>query len=88
MELGPNGKLAGGDTSFSYSGHWKQDGERFTANLTSKRFASGPSVFGMDEIEITVEGHSKGGVAASCIGCAKQAPGLKLEVTLIRMSDD
>lgn len=88
MELGANGKLSGGDTSFSYSGHWKQEGERFIANLTSKRFASGPSVFGPDEIDITVEGPSNACVSASCTGFAKQAPGLKLEVTLVRMSAD
>jgi hypothetical protein len=88
VEFGPNGMLAGGDTSFSYSGHWKQEGERFTANLTSKRLAPGPSVFGLDEIDITVEGRSNAGVSASCTGFAKQAPGLKLEVTLVRMSGD
>lgn len=88
VEFGPNGMLAGGDTSFSYSGYWKQEDERFMAILTSKRFAPGPSVFGMDEIDITVEGRSKAGVVASCTGFAKQAPGLKLEVTLVRMSDD
>ena len=87
VELGPNGMLSGGDTSFSYSGHWKQEGDRFTANLTSKRFASGPGVFGMDEIDIAVTGRATGDVVGSCTGFAKQAPGLKLDVTLVRMCD-
>ncbi len=78
----------GGDTSFSYSGSWKQEGNRFTANLISKRFAAGPSVFGLEEVEITVEGRSTAGVAASCTGLARQAPGVKLDVTLVRMSGD
>jgi hypothetical protein len=43
--------LSGGDTTFAYSGHWKQDGERFKATLLAKRFASAPpGVFGMDVI--------------------------------------
>jgi hypothetical protein len=45
-------------------------------------------VFGVDEIDIIVSGDSDGGESVSCIGFAKQAPGLKLEVTLIRMRDD
>jgi hypothetical protein len=88
VELGPNGKLAGGDASYRYSGQWEQEGDRFTAKLTSKRFAPGPSVFGMDEVDIVVEGRSNEGVTASCKGFAKQAPGVSLEVTLVRMSND
>jgi hypothetical protein len=88
VDFGPNGELSGGDTSFSYSGHWKQDGERFKATLLAKRIAPGPpGVFGMDEIDITVSGRSDGGASASCTGFAKQSPGLKLDVTLIRMVD-
>jgi T3SS negative regulator,GrlR len=89
IEFGPNGALKGGDTSFAYAGNWEQDGERFKATLSAKRFAPGPpGVFGMDEIDITVTGHSDdGGVSTSCTGFAKQAPGLKLEVMLIRLND-
>jgi hypothetical protein len=89
VEFSPNGKLSGGDTTFAYAGHWKQDGERFKATLSAKRIAPGPpGVFGMDAIDIILAGHSDGGVSASCTGFAKQSPGLKLEVTLIRISDD
>jgi hypothetical protein len=42
----------------------------------------------MDEIDIIVAGHSDGGESASCTGFAKQSPGLRLEVTLIRMRDE
>jgi hypothetical protein len=89
VEFGPNGELSGGDTTFSYIGSWEQDGERFKAAISAKRTAPGPpGVFGMDEIDIIVAGHSDGGVSASCAGFAKQSPGLRLEVTLIRMRDE
>jgi hypothetical protein len=42
----------------------------------------------MDKIDITVAGHSDGDASTSCTGFAKQAPSLKLEVTLIPLSDD
>jgi hypothetical protein len=88
VEFGPNGKLSGGDPSFSYIGNWEQDGERFKIALSAKRVVPGPpGVFGMDEIDIILTGYSDGGVSASCTGFAKQSPGLKLEVTLICMND-
>jgi hypothetical protein len=89
VEFGPDGKLSGGDTTFSYIGTWTQERERLKATISARRFAPGPpGVFGMDAIDITVAGHSDGGASVSCTGFAKQAPGLKLEVTLIRICDD
>ena len=89
VEFGPNGELSGGDTTFSYIGNWEQDGERFKATISAKRMAPGPpGVFGMDEIDIIVAGHSDGGGSASCTGFAKQSPGLRLEVILIRLRDE
>ena len=89
VELSPDGKLSGGDTTYSYDGNWTQDGERFRATLTARRFAPGPpGVFGLDEIDIVVTGSSDDGTSASCTGFAKQAPGLKLAVELIRACDD
>jgi hypothetical protein len=89
VEFSSNGTLSGGDTTFSYIGNWKQDGDRFKAAISAKRIAPGPpGVFGMDEIDISLVGHSDGGASASCTGFAKQSPGLKLEVTLIRLRDD
>ena len=85
----PDGKLSGGDTTFSYLGNWTQEGERFKAAILARRMAPGPpGVFGMDEIDITLAGHSDSDVSTSCTGFAKQSPGLKLEVTLIRIGDD
>jgi hypothetical protein len=88
VELGPNGELAGGDTTFSYVGNWTQEGDRFKAAFSATRTVPGPpGVFGgLDEIDIVVAGQSDGGVSTSCAGFAKQSPGLKLEVTLIRLA--
>jgi hypothetical protein len=88
VEFGPDGKLTGGDTTFSYIGNWTQEGHRFKATLSARRFAPGPpGVFGMDGIDIVVAGRSDDGAAITCTGFAKQAPGLKLEVELIRMQE-
>ena len=89
VEFGPRGELSGGDTTFSYIGNWEQDGERFKAAISARRMAPGPpGVFGMDEIDIVVAGHSDDEVSASCTGFARQSPGLRLEVTLIRIRDE
>ncbi|MEA2822997.1 MAG: hypothetical protein QOJ86_5001 [Bradyrhizobium sp.] len=87
VEFAPDGKLAGGDSTFSYVGHWKREGSRFKAELSAKRFEPGPpGVFGLDEIDIIITGSTHGN-AGELTGFAKQAPALKLEVTLVRMSD-
>src|SRR6478752_2286651 len=83
VEFGPDGKLSGGDTTFSYAGNWTQEGERFRATLSAKRATPRPP-FGMDEIDIVVTGHSHEGASVSCTGFAK---GLKFEVEIIRMDD-
>ena len=55
----------------------------------AKRIAPGPpGVFGLDELDLTLAGYSNGGVSASCTGFAKQSPGLKLAVTLVRMGPE
>lgn len=33
VEFGPDGKLGGGDTTFSYTGSWTQEGSRFKAAI-------------------------------------------------------
>jgi hypothetical protein len=89
VEFGPHGRLTGGDTTFSYSGNWSQVGERFKAALSARRIAPGPpGVFGRDEIDIVVSGDSDGGASVSCNGFAKQSPGLRLDVVLMRIGDD
>lgn len=86
--FGPDGKLGGGDATFSYYGDWEQEGKRFKATLSAKRTSAGPpGVFGIDEVDIVVTGSSDGGPTLLCTGFAKQAPGLKLDVTLDRLRD-
>jgi hypothetical protein len=86
VEFGPDGKLSGGDTTFSYAGNWTQEGERFRATLSAKRATPRPhGVLGMDEIDIVVTGHSNDGASVSCTGFAE---GLKFGVELIRINDD
>jgi hypothetical protein len=87
VEFGPDGHLSGGDTTFSYKGNWTQESGRFKATLSAKRVEPGPpGVFGVDEIDIVVAEYSEAGGSVLCTGFAKQSPGLKLEVVLIRMS--
>ena len=87
--LAPNGRLSGGDTVLSYIGHWRTDGEQFEATVFTARHSPGqPSVFGVDDLDISLTGRSKGGVTASCKGTAKQTPGLSFEATLVCMVDN
>jgi len=89
VEIGADGKLGGGDDTFVYDGHWSQDGDRFRATLSAKRVVPGPpGVFGLDEVDIVVSGLSDGSATLACTGFAKQAPGLKLEVVLVRLGEE
>jgi len=82
-----NGKISGGDSFFTYSGSYQTDDDRFTAVLTTKRYAAGPpTVFGLDEVEIRLEGKIRGMMAA-CTGAAEQAPGVPFEATLFLGQD-
>jgi hypothetical protein len=87
--LAPDGKLSSRDTIMSYTGHWRAEGEQFEASVSAVRHSTGPGDFGaLDKIDVTMIGQAWGGSTASCKGTAKQAPGLKLEATLVRMADD
>jgi hypothetical protein len=86
--LAPDGELSGGDTIMSYTGHWRADGDQFEATVFATRHSPGPALGEADDLDLTLTGRSKGGVTASCKGTAKQAPGLTLEATLVRMGDN
>jgi len=82
-----NGKISGGDSIFTYGGSYEIHDNRFTATLTTKRYAAGPStVFGIDEVEVKLTGTFKG-MMASCSGAAEQAPGVVFEATLFLSQD-
>jgi hypothetical protein len=89
VELGSDGGLRGGDSTFCYTGHWEQEGERLQAKLSARRTRPGPpGVFGMDDLDLTVTGRGNDDASFSCTGFASQSPGLRLELTLLRIGDD
>jgi len=82
-----DGMISGGDSFFHYGGTYEIEGDRFTATLTTKRFADGPTtVFGLDEVELKLAGMFKGTIA-SCTGTSAQAPDLQFEATLFLGQD-
>jgi hypothetical protein len=81
------GRITGEDTVIAYSGCYEQNGDQFTAMVRTRRYCEGqPSVFGVDEVDIKLEGRSSGQMVV-CKGTAQQAPGLVFEATLIRSRD-
>jgi hypothetical protein len=82
-----DGKLTGGDTALACTGTYFQNGDRFSASVRTRRHTPGqPSVFGIDNLDLTLTGKSTP-TTASCTGTAKQAPGLTFEATLVPMAD-
>jgi hypothetical protein len=82
-----NGLISGGDSIFTYSGCYEIDEDRFTAALTTRRHAAGPTtVLGADEVEVKLVGKING-TTASCSGTAEQAPGVVFEATLFLSQD-
>ncbi len=76
------GRISGGDSFFNYDGHYEIEGDRFTATLSTKRIADGPTtVFGLDEVELTLNGTFRG-VIARCTGRSAQAPDVAFEAML------
>lgn len=83
-----DGNLTGGDSFFSYSDFYEQNGDQFHATVKTARHSEGPStIFGVDQVELSLEGRSNGAMA-SCTGMAKQAPNLSFKATLILAQDD
>ena len=82
-----DGRMTGGDAIIAYAGSYQQDGDNFTATITTHRQAEGhASIFGIDDIDLTLSGRSLG-KTVSCTGSAKQAPGVLLQATLIKVDD-
>ncbi|QIO35902.1 hypothetical protein [Bradyrhizobium sp. 1(2017)] len=83
------GRISGSDSFFTYGGSYQfDDDQHFTAVLTTRRHAEGPStVFGRDEVEVELSGVSSGAMA-TCSGTSRQAPGVMFEATLIYSQDD
>jgi len=82
-----NGKLSGGDAVLAYSGSYEINGDRFTAVVFTERHSPGqPSLFGIDNLELEVEGKLNDKTAV-CSGRARHAPDVPFHVTLIRVQD-
>ncbi len=82
-----DGKISGGDCFFSYGGSYEVDNDRFTATLTTRRCADGPTtLFGVDEVEVKLTGAVNGTIAC-CSGTSEQAPGVHFEATLFLGED-
>jgi hypothetical protein len=83
-----DGKVTGGDTVLAYTGSYVVDGDKFTACIATERHTQGqPSVFGIDNFDLTVSGRCTP-TMASCTGTAKQSPDLAFEAVLIPISDE
>jgi len=81
-----NQRLSGRDTVIEYFGSYVQDGDRFTAKISTRRHAPGPpALLGIDEIDIEFEGTSKSTTAAGS-GRIVQLPHIPLEVVLVRIT--
>jgi hypothetical protein len=82
------GKVTGGDAFLTYAGSYVEDGNTFTASIATQRHTQGPSsVFGIDNVDLTLTGKSSATVTASCRGTVKQIPGMTFEAVLIRIAD-
>jgi len=82
-----DGNVSGGDNISSYTGTYVQDGDKFAASIAVTRHTQGPpSVFGIDNVDITLSGKSTPRTA-SCFGTAAQAPDTTFQATLIRIVD-
>jgi hypothetical protein len=82
-----DGNVSGGDSISEYTGTFVQDGDKFSATIAVRRHTQGqPSVFGIDNVDITLSGKSTP-TTASCFGTAKQALGMTFQATLIRIVD-
>jgi|ERR1700676_446296 hypothetical protein len=80
-----DGNVSGGDSISEYTGTYVQDGDKFSATIAVRRRTQGrPSVFDIDNVDITLMGKSTP-TTASCFGTAKQAPAMTLQATLIRI---
>lgn len=78
-----NGKLRGRDSILLYDGTYETADDNLTVVVRTRRHSPGqPSIFGVDEFELTLKGTVLG-QTVTCSGTADVAPGVLVEVTLI-----
>ena len=77
------GEITGGDSILTYYGTYSADGDLFKAVIRTKRHTIGhPTVFGIDELTLRLEGKCNGHLAR-CHGRADEIPDVLFESTLI-----
>jgi hypothetical protein len=83
------GKLWGGDAGLYYVGSYELNGDNVTATVTTNRHTQHPgvqSVFGRDEVKISLKGVAEGDTA-KFKGTAAEAPGVSFAAELKRIAD-
>lgn len=82
-----DGLINGRDTMVTYEGRYDEDGDRFTATISTRRHSPGHlPLFQIDELDIDLAGLSSG-PRAHAAGRVRQMPGVNLEVILIPIVD-
>jgi hypothetical protein len=82
-----NGTLRGGDAIMYYVGSFSAKKDAFTAELVAQRHNTNrPSVFGVDTVNLTLEGTVTGDTAETK-GTAKEKPDVAFQATLTRLAD-
>ena len=88
-EFFADGTFQGIDSSFAYTGTWNLNAGRLHAKLSAWRTSPGPpSLLGVDDVDLTVTEYASDGESVLCTGFAKQSPGLRMEITLMRVPDE
>ena len=89
-EFFADGRVQGFDSTFTTTGTWSLKDGKFHAKVSAKRTANGPpGVFGLgiDEVDMTVTEIGRDGDTVICTAFAAQAPGLRMEATMMRIPD-
>jgi hypothetical protein len=88
-EFFADGTLQGIDSSFAYTGTWNLTAGRLHAKFTAWRTTPGPpGLFGVDDVDVTVTEYASDGDSIMCTGFARQSPGLRMDITLMRVPDE
>lgn len=84
------GRARGGDGMMAYTGSYAVTGGRLSADIRATKHTDDPdmaSVFGVDEVDIHLDGTASGDGTASVRGTSPQAPQLSFTATLTRLFD-
>lgn len=81
-----NDKIQGGDSGLFYHGQYSQNGNDVQATIKTGRHSKNlESVFGIDEVDIILQGTSQNNTA-TLNGNSPQAPNISFKVTLTKIA--